>query len=166
MRLWEKTLIGADNSESAVKYRRCINELYTTGVGYILFGIWSVIKVIMSAFTGDMMYLLLVFVFALVVLWAHVYVGMGAIRESRGSRKKGYLILAMILMIFNAIHVGYYFWKSVISSWDAIWDTTIASFILDLTITILLFNMIRSHFQIKHLEKERTDQSPLYLTDR
>ena len=173
-------MIIAENSENAIKLRHCKSELATTGAGYIIFGVWSVLKVIMTVFLGDttlkellegqsiapeeipfvMAFLIgLLSAGAIVVLGLHFYVGLGAIRASRGSKKKGYLIWAIIFFVANVIGLLTYanFFRNPSSL--ELDDTTVASFLVDLTVTMLLFGMIRSTRLIKELSEEKEQDS-------
>lgn len=165
-------MITAENSESAIALRRYKSELYTTGFGYILFGLWSTLKVIMSVFLGDLalrnvvkrldvpeddesmvvlFYVLIIVIVVVVVLFGHLYVGLGAIRASRGAKKKAFLILAKILAVVNVLSLLGYLGNFSDLSDFTINDTTIASFLVDLTVTLLLFGMIRADKMIKRL---------------
>ena len=117
-------MIIAENSENSIKLRQCKTELATAGAGYIIFGLWSVLKVIMVAFLRDhalkelledqtiapeeipavMAFLIVIIACAtFVVLGMHFYVGIGAIKASRGGKKRGYLIWARIFFVCNII---------------------------------------------------------------
>ena len=168
-------MIIAENSANAIKLRQCKTELATAGAGYIIFGIWSVLKVIMVAFLRDhalkelledqtiapeeipavMAFLIVIIACAtFVVLGMHFYVGIGAIKASRGGQKKGYLIWARIFFVCNIIGLLSYAGNIGDLSNIEIQDTTIASFLVDLTVTMLLWGMIRSNKLIKELSKE------------
>ena len=47
-------MLTAENSAIDVSLRRYKKELSTSGGGYILFGVWSAIKVVMSVFIGEL----------------------------------------------------------------------------------------------------------------
>ncbi len=168
-------MIIAENSANSIKLRQCKTELATAGAGYIIFGIWSVLKVIMVAFLRDntlqtllesqeidpeeypavMAFLVLILACgAIAVLGLHFYVGIGAIKASRGGKKKGYLIWARIFFVCNIIGLLSYARNIGDLSNIKIQDTTIASFLVDLTVTMLLWGMIRSNKLIKELSKE------------
>lgn len=169
-------MIIAENSENAIKLRRYKSELSTAGAGYIIFGVWSVLKVIMLVFLRDhalkelledqtiapeeipavMAFLIVIIACAtFVVLGMHFYVGIGAIKASRGSKKTGYLIWARIFFVCNIISLLTYAGNIRDLSNIEIQDTTIASFLVDLTVTMILFGMIRSTRQINELSKEK-----------
>jgi magnesium-transporting ATPase (P-type) len=172
----EIKLLTAENSVTDVSLRRYKKELSTAGGGYILFGLWSVLKVIMSVLIGDLslgklvdmqqldqevvpffaiFYFVIVGVMAIAVLLLHFYVGLGAIRASSGSRKRGYLKVAFVLAIANMISMLAYVWNIGNLSIFNISDTTIASFLVDLTITIILIDILRSANKIKNLTMEK-----------
>ena len=172
----EIKLLTAENSANDVCLRRYKKELSTAGGGYILFGLWSVLKVIMSVLIGDMsirkvvdlqeldpelvpffalFYFVIVGVIAIAVLLLHFYVGLGAIRASSGSTKRGYLKVAFVLAIANMISMLAYVWDIGNLSNFNISDTTIASFLVDLTITIILFDILRAAKKIKKLTMEK-----------
>lgn len=105
--------------ERALRKER--SDLVLSGVGTILLGIWAFVKVILSIlFAGN--YVHRVFDFdsfdpalkpITLFLWAlmgfvgmllYLYVGTRAVREGRtGKRQKGYLTLAAVLLVFNAL---------------------------------------------------------------
>ena len=166
-------MITAENSEIDIRLRRYKKELYTTGMGYILFGIWSVLKVIMSVFLGELMlenvfpreesdpqeymiirivYTLFIFIVALVVFLIHLRVGLGAIKASRGAKKSRYLILAVILLVINIISLRGYSFRN---NGGEISDTQVASFLVDITVTMLLVGMCWSDHMMRKLTKEK-----------
>ena len=165
-------MIIAENSENSIKLRQCKTELATAGAGYIIFGLWSVLKVVLIVFLrdGTLKKLLedqsippedipvvtaflfgILGVAAIVVIGLHFYVGIGAIKASRGGKKKGYLIWARIFFVFDILALLGYGGQFRDLSNIGIQDTTIASFLVDLTVTLLLLGMIRSARLIKEL---------------
>ena len=169
-------MLTAENNASDIMLRRYKKELSTSGGGYILFGLWSVIKIIMSVFIGELtvgkivdqqeldpelrviftsIYLAMMGIAAVAVLLVHLYVGLGAIRASAGSKKRGYLRVTVILLVANIISLmsyGGYF--SDLSNFS-IDDTTIASFMVDVTVVIMLIGILRSEKMIKKLTMEK-----------
>ena len=98
------------NSESRVELRRFCKNLEIAGNGYILFGVWSVVKIFMmltmnSRIMKDLidsagvvdrvsehtMTLILIAIFAvisMVILILHLFIGRSAIKYSRGRKKR------------------------------------------------------------------------------
>ena len=169
-------MITVENSDIDVSLRRHRKELYTTGIGYILFGIWSVLKVIMSLFLGDLtvetvfpkegmdpedymifriVYTLVVFIFALIVFLVHLRVGLGAIKASRGGKSWRYLIEAGFLLAMNFYTLKNYFYNSTGEQIREISDTTIASLLVDITVTLLLIGMFWSDYMVRKLSKDK-----------
>ncbi len=169
-------MLTAENSAIDVSLRRYKKELSTSGGGYILFGIWSAIKVIMSAFIGELsvkkvvdtyeiepeslmffgsIYLTLIGIAAVAVVLLHLYVGLGAIRASNGSKKRGYLWVTVVLLIFGIINLlGYGGQIGDLSNFSHD-DTTIAAFMVDVTVIIMLVGILRSAKMIKKLTMEK-----------
>ena len=169
-------MLTAENSAIDVSLRRYKKELSTSGGGYILFGVWSAIKVVMSVFVGELsvknivdtyeiepeslvffeaFYFTLIGIAAVAVVLLHLYVGLGAIRASSGSKKRGYLWVTVVLLIFGIINLlGYGGQVGDLSNFS-LDDTTIAAFMVDVTVIIMLVGILRSAKMIKKLTMEK-----------
>lgn len=169
-------MLTAENSAIDVSLRRYKKELSTSGGGYILFGVWSAIKVVMSVFVGEFsvkkivdtyevepedlvlfeaVYFTLIAIAAVAVVLLHLYVGLGAIRASSGSKKRGYLRVTIVLLIFSVINLLVYCGQVGDLSNFSFKDTTIAAFMVDVTVTIMLVGILRSAKMIKKLTIEK-----------
>ena len=156
------------NSENEIQLRRFNNNLAGCGSGYILFGLWSVIKTIMEVLfnknyaeelvkgvdvTPEQMIIfriiediIIVLLLTLVIL-VHLYVGRGAIRYSRGSNKKAFLVFAALAFIVNLVLMpGYY--QSFKDGTEKI-DTIIVSAAADVMVLFILADMFYSVSMIK-----------------
>lgn len=137
------------------KVRRVQSLLYTSGVGVILFSIWTGLRGIESLFeisnelfreygTGlenTVIYIILcLFIFALLMFltFMYVYIGKTAIDVSYGKKKGNmYIVLSVLLSIVS--------WLSYISQFahgELFEVKTIVYIIIDLTSNIILIEVI------------------------
>ena len=137
------------------KVRRVQSLLYTSGVGVILFSIWTGLRGIESLFeisnelfreygTGlenTVIYIILcLFIFALLMYltFMHVYIGKTAIDVSYGKKKGNmYIVLSVLSSIVS--------WLSYISQFahgELFEVKTIVYIIIDLTSNIILIEVI------------------------
>lgn len=159
------------NSAETVKLRRYRASLVTDGIGIITFGLWSIIKIIMtllmqpfdlqlsdSETISDPTERMLVIVFAVVfviisvaiILGIHMFVGLSAYREGRNGKKGSFYIVAAGLMaIFICLTMTLYFVST--DGGQTVSLTSIAAFIIDLTTVILLLDMIYAAFMSRKL---------------
>ena len=92
---------------------------------------------------------------AVAVVLLHLYVGLGAIRASSGSKKRGYLRVTVVLLIFGVINLLGYGGQAGDLSNFSFDDTTIAAFMVDVTVIIMLIGILRSAKMIKKLTMEK-----------
>lgn len=132
----------------------------------ILYVFWQMIKFLMSMFWGaesvsdlleiskeDYEAFKFFFIIAIVVIFFvffsfHIYVGISAYRYGRGKKKKtGFLVVTTILFVFSI-------WQGLLNfSSGKMHDTVIASFILDATLCLILFDLIYSTVKVKKIRK-------------
>ena len=163
------------NSDTEINLRRYRDHLAGSGTGYILFGIWTVIKIFMTvtmnrSFIADILvdvdidtsdesirtlvsvviYVLLILI-ALIALLVHLYIGTCAIHYSSGKKKsKLFLGFCILLMLMNISTIPKYFTVSEQAS-SAYEDKGIVPTIVDLTVIYLLFDIIYSVHKIDAL---------------
>ncbi len=150
--------------------RRYEDDLYISGTGVIVMGIWSIIKTVMGIFleadspifaeiddefgktmTIVITVLLLVIISAL-ILKLHLYVGLNAMRASQGkTHKRGYLAVSVIMLMLTLVSVAAY--KEKISDIGNI-DTVIASMLVDLTTAYIFVLLIVSAYRIRKYKTE------------
>ena len=86
----------------------------------------------------------------LLIFKIHLYIGMNASKAARGEPyKKGYYTAAIILLVFSVLSMFTYI--EAIKDLDNI-DTTIASFLVDLTTIYILWIVVSSTRKIRELK--------------
>ncbi len=153
-----------------VKLRRYQDDLYVGGLGVVILGAWSVLKVIMYAIIeakNDIILeefadeekaiavvVLLVVIAGIVlvsilIFMIHLYIGLNASKAAKGEPyKKGYYKGAIILLVLSAM--GMFAYIGELKNAENI-DTTIASFIVDLTTVYILWVVVSSTKKIREL---------------
>ena len=153
---------------NAALLRRYEDDLYVSGTGVLIMGLWGVIKAVLLSFseykdlyhveTGDPKNDLFVTVFTVIfmavililILWFHAYVGLNAMRAAKGKKyKKGYYTGAIILLIL--LVSTFYSYVEMFKDLVKI-DTNIASVLVDLTTVYVLVMVIVSSNRIKKLK--------------
>lgn len=161
------------NREKAA-LRKYEDDLYVSGMGIIVLGLWSVIKAVMGIFLGAdssdvfeadfgvsktfviILVVILVAIMSALILYFHFYVGLNAIRASKGRRhKKGYLVGVYIMLLLNLASL--FFYKDSLTDMENI-DTTIASLLVDMTTTYVCLSAVITTYKIKNYRKEKTQE--------
>ena len=151
------------------RLRRYEDDLYVSGIGSIIMGVWAVVKIIMEIFLGsaDIIHLeaedqtekvigiiisiVVVAALSYFVLRVHFYIGLNAMRAAQGKEyKKGYLTVTIVMMIIYIL--GMYSYKTLFTSPDST-DTTIATVLVDLTTIYIFVIVIRSANLIKKIKE-------------
>ena len=154
--------------KDTAKLRRYEDDLYVSGVGAMVMGIWSVIKLVMQIFLKGEDYLglkdldqesgigtvivlkIISVILVLIVLALHFYIGLNAIRSAKGKpHKKGYTVVAVVFMVLTVL--GMYDYREGFNATD--FDTTFASMLVDLTTVYIFFSVIISTFRINKLKE-------------
>ncbi|MBR6390559.1 MAG: hypothetical protein IKS16_04365 [Lachnospiraceae bacterium] len=170
------------NSVDNIKIRHLRDNLIHAGYGYIIFGIWSVIKLFMmstmqkeySGMLGDSSgvspedypiaiaitvaaYLIMI----IFTLGMHLWIGYGAVRYGKGTgHRKYYVVLSVIGIILTLVLLPLYFWNPSEGTPIIPDDTTIASILVDITLVFAFLDMIVSTVRIDRLtESTDTDGS-------
>ncbi len=166
------------NEEQKVALRRYRNNLKLSGQGYIIFSVWTCMKIFMVytmrkedmqelmdivnvnsyderiqiyIFAAILIMLLLIMLFSVFV---HVGIGLSAIKYSRGvSEKRGFLIPAGVFMVINILGIPGYF----IDIHSGL-DTIIASILVDLTLAYILFDMIYCACRIRKIRQNADEE--------
>ena len=161
--------------EIEVKIRRYKKNMEVSGRAMLAFGIWSVLKAVITVALGGktvwelmeiseaereelgMIFLIIYLIIVLLALFLFIFIGRRAISYARDKhRKKGFLILAAVLLVLDFIGIPGYF--TMVKGLDNI-DTVIASALVDITTCVALFDMIYSAIRIEKLSagREMTD---------
>lgn len=153
--------------------RRYEDDLHVSGLAVVILGAWSVLKLIMEVilesksvfglqnYTGDIrMVAMLVFgvivgvivLISLLIFAFHYYIGINASKAARGlPYKKGYYVCSIIMLILSITGLAFYY--NDFQNLENI-DTTIASFLVDLTTIYVFFVVIISTNRIRKLKKK------------
>ena len=157
--------------DDKVKLRRYEDDLNVGGLGVVILGAWSVLKVLMYTIMEDkntinleeiakedraiavgifIVIIALTLLMVLLIFKIHLYIGMNASKAARGEPyKKGYYTAAIILLVLSVLSMFTYI--EAIKDLDNI-DTTIASFIVDLTTIYILWIVVSSTRKIRELK--------------
>ena len=145
--------------------RRCRDNLVSIGTGVALFGIWTVVRIIMTIIlerdmlisqiknvvelsTGQIIIVLgiIIGIFALVILSIHLYIGISARKEGLDYKKRtGYLIANGLFIIIYCFAIT----AEIINFTWAFRTITegIATIFIDITMLVtlgeLMFNAVR-----------------------
>ena len=159
------------NSESRVELRRFCKNLEIAGNGYILFGVWSVVKIFMmltmnSRIMKDLidsagvvdrvsehtLKLILIAIFAaisMVILILHLFIGRSAVRYSKGRKKRrGFLVVTAIIAVILILGI-----PSDLKDEYGNPVTNTASALADLTVVFISVDMIYSALKTGKLRK-------------
>ena len=93
-------------------------------------------------------------VMSLIVLLIHLYIGKGAIRYSRGNRRrKGFLILGAVIALILILDIPMYFAPaSGVSTTPG--ASVIVSILVDMTVVFIYIDMLYSTFMINKFLRE------------
>lgn len=159
------------------RLRRARGDLKISGLAYMAFGIWSILKIAIELATGivspisldmyaeyssSIIFISLViamFIISGVILILHFYIGFSALRfvkNPRSSRK--FLYTAIFILIFYLIEIPVLIF-SVLFLNDPSQDTTIASVLLEITTAFVLFDLIRSGFMLSKAAKQGPEET-------
>ena len=141
--------------------RRLESLLYTSGVGTILFSLWSVLRQIedlyrvlqemyanmeleyLNSKTAYMIVGCIIFLITLIFAFLYIYIGRKAMLVSLGkSKSKGYLILAVILLVTSF----YAYFEGVSLQME-----DIILFLIDVTSNIILLEVVVFSVLLKRL---------------
>ncbi len=160
-----------------VKLRRYQDDLNVGGLGVVILGAWSILKIIMHTiieaknnisleeFAEEERWIAVVVVIVVIagillvsflIFKIHFYIGMNASRAAKGEPyKKGYYKGAIILLVLSVM--GMFTYIDELKNLDTI-DTTIASFIVDLTTVYILWVVVSSTKKIRELNLLHTQE--------
>lgn len=171
------------NSDIEINLRKFRTNLAGSGTGYILFGIWTVIKIFMTATmkrsfiegimsdidldidkemsedaTRRIVYMLVyvfLFLIALIALLIHLYIGMSAIKfSSKEKTSRFFVACSILIMLMNILQLPNYF-ETAENNLSSYQDRGIVPAVVDLTVVFLLFDIIYSVHRIDSLENKK-----------
>ena len=94
----------------------------------------------------------LIVLLSLLVFWIHLYIGLNAMRAAKGQTyKKGYFVWTVILLVL--VILGFFSYVESFKDLSKI-DTTIASFIVDLTTVYILGTIVVATRKIREIKQE------------
>ena len=163
------------NTDSQIKLRRYCDNLRLSGMSYIILGVWSVIK-LMAVITMDantineltkgftaagldpndpfvkFSYAIVILIMVLIILYVHLRIGTGAIRYSKGRKKKGFLFLAFIVAAFTVVSIILDLIHPKYGLLLGYSDSKLGSLVIDVTV---LFIFIDTFVAIKMIDRYR-----------
>ena len=163
------------NTDREIKLRRYSDNLRMAGMAYVIFGIWSVIKILASVTMDSRViseitaplegqnlpdevvwitYGIIFLVIFAVILYVHLRIGVAAIRYSKGRKKKGFLFLAFIIFIVTILSLVSDFTDSENGFAGRIDETSLAAFVVDVTVLFLYIDMFVSIYMIDRCSKD------------
>ncbi len=141
-----------------VKLRKYENKLIISGLGVILFGIWSVVKSLLSFILNmntdesyNVSMLVNVLIFLAIELALRLYIGMSARSEGFGRKKRyAYIVLSVIISILSFVSLLYLLYANNIESLLQY----LVSILFEATSMFAYIELVVSAFAVKKLRKE------------
>lgn len=154
--------------------RRYEDDLNVSGTGLIVMGVWGALKVLVLIFLGEdavfkietedpterlltiiVAVTVISIILALIIL-LHVYIGRNAIRASKGLKhNKGYIVVIAIMLVLTVL--SFLSYKDMFED-DENTDTSIASFLVDLTTVYIYVAVLRSTYMIKKIKEKQMQE--------
>ncbi|WP_405357361.1 hypothetical protein [Ruminococcus sp.] len=146
------------------KMRRYQNLLTVSGLGVIIFGLWSVLKTILLLFMKEgilseipddtfvrVMFFLILGGILLIDVLIRLYVGLSARAEGFGKKKGyGYVVIAILMALASLTSLVLIFFDS---NEQSIWEL-IVSVIVEATSLVVTIELLVAAFTVKKLKKE------------
>lgn len=146
------------------KMRRYQNLLTVSGLGVIIFGLWSVLKTILLLFMKEgilseipddtfvrVMFFLILGGILLVDVLIRLYVGLSARAEGFGKKKGyGYVVIAILMALASLTSLVLIFFDS---NEQSLWEL-IVSVIVEATSLVVTIELLVAAFTVKKLKKE------------
>lgn len=151
------------------KMRRYQNLLTVSGLGVIIFGLWSVLKTILLLFMKEgilseipddtfvrVMFFLILGGILLIDVLIRLYVGLSARAEGFGKKKGyGYVIIAILMALASLTSLVLIFFDT---NEQSIWEL-IVSVIVEATSLVVTIELLVAAFTVKKLKKEMGEVS-------
>lgn len=151
------------------KMRRYQNLLTVSGLGVIIFGLWSVLKTILLLFMKEgilseipddtfvrVMFFVILGGILLIDVLIRLYVGLSARAEGFGKKKGyGYVIIAILMALASLTSLVLIFFDT---NEQSIWEL-IVSVIVEATSLVVTIELLVAAFTVKKLKKEMGEVS-------
>ena len=167
-----------DMETDGARIRRCEDNLNICGIGVIIMGAWSILKVIIELLLESKdiinvdivpqvetpLEVVLAYVFVLLtvlflcflIFCLHLYIGLNAVREAKGNPyKKGYYVWTLITLVLAV--AGIIAYKDNFRDIENI-DTTIAAFLVDITFIYILVGIVVYRNRIRKLRAQNNQE--------
>ena len=156
-----------------VKLRRYQNLLTLSGLGVIVFGLWSILKVFLILLLNDdtfsemieaaevpdnsvtrlILYLLLA-VLPLIDFSMRLFVGLSARSESFGKKRGcAYIVFAALIVLSSLISVVFIFFDTPLTNISSVLELVVSVFV-EATATVVMIELLVSAITVKKLNKE------------
>jgi len=146
------------------KMRRYQNLLTVSGLGVIIFGLWSVLKTILLLFMKEgilseipddtfvrVMFFLILGGILLIDVLIRLYVGLSARAEGFGKKKGyGYVVIAILMALASLTSLVLIFFDT---NEQSLWEL-IVSVIVEATSLVVTIELLVAAFTVKKLKKE------------
>ena len=146
------------------KMRRYRNLLTVSGLGVIIFGLWSVLKTILLLFMKEgilseipddtfvrVMFFLILGGILLIDVLIRLYVGLSARAEGFGKKKGyGYVVIAILMALASLTSLVLIFFDT---NEQSLWEL-IVSVIVEATSLVVTIESLVAAFSVKMLKKE------------
>ena len=146
------------------KMRRYRNLLTVSGLGVIIFGLWSVLKTILLLFMKEgilseipddtfvrVMFFLILGGILLIDVLIRLYVGLSARAEGFGKKKGyGYVVIAILMALASLTSLVLIFFDT---NEQSLWEL-IVSVIVEATSLVVTIELLVAAFTVKKLKKE------------
>ena len=146
------------------KMRRYQNLLTVSGLGVIIFGLWSVLKTILLLFMKEgilseipddtfvhVMFFLILGGILLIDVLIRLYVGLSARAEGFGKKKGyGYVVIAILMALASMTSLVLIFFDT---NEQSLWEL-IVSVIVEATSLVVTIELLVAAFTVKKLKKE------------
>ena len=165
-----------NNSELQISLRRNQNTLIVIGTGVIVFGVWSILKAALSAglqmegmFADadpslDRGLLLAAFWISFAVILSadlglRLYVGLSAVKEGHGAKRRaGYIVLALLMALFSAAAFAISIYALGREAADSA-GSLVVSVVVELTSGICLVEMALSAIRVRRLRRKLEEEA-------
>ena len=147
--------------------------LITGGTGVCLFGLWSVIRIVMSiimnepeakeildptqSFLARLIAVAAIIVIAGIIIAIHLYIGLSSRAEGfRPRKRKAYIVVTILFAIAHIAAIGYDVFK-----YDFVnkgYLSYIVTICMDVTLLLTLAGIVTASFRIRRLEKQMEER--------
>ena len=156
-----------------VKLRRYQNLLTLSGLGVIVFGLWSILKLFLilllnddtvsetikaaempDEFTTRLALYLVLGVIILIDFLMRLFVGLSARSEGFGNKRgNAYVVFAALIALSSLISVVFIFFDTSLTSISSVLELIVSVFV-EATATVVMIELLVSAITVKKLKKE------------